>query len=36
MTIQLPTEPIGSIPKPQALVDAVGCKDPADPALNAL
>ena len=34
--IILPTEPIGSIPRPRSLIDAVAARDHMDPALDAL
>ena len=36
MSSTIPTEPIGSIPRPLALVEAVAKTDGADPALDAL
>ncbi len=36
MTLEIPTEPIGSIPRPPALVDALSRTDGADPALGPL
>ena len=35
-TVALPTEPIGSIPRPPALLDALDSHDGADPALETL
>jgi 5-methyltetrahydropteroyltriglutamate--homocysteine methyltransferase len=32
----IPTEPIGSIPRPQSLIEAVAATDPTDPLLNSL
>ena len=32
----IPTEPIGSIPRPLKLIEAVANRDGADPALDAL
>ncbi|AUX44950.1 5-methyltetrahydropteroyltriglutamate-- homocysteine methyltransferase [Sorangium cellulosum] len=34
--MSIPTEPIGSIPRPAALIDAVSTRDHMDPALDAL
>jgi len=36
MSATIPTEPIGSIPRPLALIQALGLADPDDPALNPL
>ncbi|HTN88913.1 MAG TPA: hypothetical protein VL242_34785 [Sorangium sp.] len=34
--MSIPTEPIGSIPRPEALIEAASTRDPMDPALEAL
>jgi 5-methyltetrahydropteroyltriglutamate--homocysteine methyltransferase len=36
MPITIPTEPIGSIPRPLALVEAIAARDGTDPALEPL
>ena len=36
MPIKIPTEPIGSIPRPLSLLEAIGDRDGMDPALNPL
>ena len=34
--MKIPTEPIGSIPRPLSLLEAIGDRDGTDPALNPL
>ena len=34
--MKIPTEPIGSIPRPLSLFEAIGDRDGTDPALNPL
>ena len=36
MRLTIPTEPIGSIPRPLALIEAIATRDGADPSLEPL